>query len=365
MSVETGARPLGVGLAGCGRVATEIHLPILARMRGVRVIAVADAEPQRLAAAARRVPGALLVEDYRALLEAPGVEAVVVCLPNELHADAAVETLRAGRHLYLEKPLAPTLAAAEPILAAWQESGRVGMIGFNFRFDPAVRALKRQLERGTIGEPVGARSVFSVAAADLGAWRAKRERGGGVLLDLASHHVDLLRFVFGREVRRVACALASRRSEDDVAALQLWLEGNLPAQGLFTMCSVEEDVLEVHGRAGKLAARRQISPYVQLRGPTLDGARVRETLSALRALARQSPVELLRGPSHLVSFRAALRHFVECARTGRPASPDLLDGYRSLAVIEAAHRSASAGGTIETVSERGTAGRVPRGAPAT
>jgi predicted dehydrogenase len=335
---------LGVAVVGCGRIAQAVHLGILARLPGVAVVALADIDAGRRAEARRRVPAAVAFEDYRGALDRDDVHAVVICTPTATHAEIATAALRRGKHVYLEKPIAADLAGAREVLAAWRDAGSVGMIGFNFRFNPLYQALARALRAGRAGDVVAVRSVFSTTADDLPGWKRSGGPGGGVLLDLASHHADLVPFLLGREVIEVTAAVRSRRAGDDTATLELRLEGGVVAQSLFSFGSVEEDRLEVYGRRGKLSADRHWGLGVRFDDAGRRGSRsgwIRRGLRSVGALPRA--LRRLRAPTHEPSYRAAIECFAAAARSGRPAMPDLSDGYRSLAILAAAERAVETG----------------------
>ncbi|HEX8161602.1 MAG TPA: Gfo/Idh/MocA family oxidoreductase [Pyrinomonadaceae bacterium] len=338
----TRAARLKVALVGCGRVARVAHLPALARLEGVEVVALADGDPESLRAAARHAPRAALHADWRGLVESSGAAAVVVCLPNALHAEAAIAALARGSHVYLEKPLATNLADARAVVAAWRQAGTVGMTGFNYRFNKLYAAARRHARSGRLGALVAARTVFSTAEADAPAWKRARESGGGALLDLGSHHVDLVRFIFGEEVREVSADVWSRRAEGDCAALSMRLGGGLIVQSFFSTGAVEEDRFEIYGDAGKLSVDRHLSTDVRVSGATARGARAEQLRRALGSLRHGAYLlEKLRAPAREPSFTAALGAFVAAARAGdRGARPDVEDGYRSLAVVAAAEESA-------------------------
>jgi predicted dehydrogenase len=110
------------------------------RLPDVELIALAEPDVQRRVEASRRAPGAAAYGSYHDLLKMPEVEAVVICLPNALHAEVAVAALEQGKHVYLEKPLATSLDEAQRVVTAWRRAGVVGMIGFNYRFNPLFQA---------------------------------------------------------------------------------------------------------------------------------------------------------------------------------------------------------------------------------
>ena len=115
---------LSVGVLGCGRLAAGVHLPILQRMPGVRVAAVSEADPGRREEARKSCPDARCSADYRELLGMEELDAVVICLPTGMHREAAVASLQANKHVYLEKPLATSEDDAEAVLAEWRAGDR-------------------------------------------------------------------------------------------------------------------------------------------------------------------------------------------------------------------------------------------------
>jgi myo-inositol 2-dehydrogenase / D-chiro-inositol 1-dehydrogenase len=344
-AARRGENGLRLGVLGCGWIANLVHLPELAHVRGVRVTALADTDAGNLERARVHAREAACFTDYGELLERAHVDAVVICLPDALHADACERAFAAGKHVYVEKPLAEDLDDAERAVAAWRASGLVGMVGFNYRFDPAYQAARRALRDGVLGRPFGVRSAFSVPARERPAWQRER-LARGVLLNLASHHADLVQWLLDREVESVS---ASVRAEGDgsAATVHLRLAGGVPVQSLFAEGGVDEDVMEIYGERGKVRVDR-----MALRSFALDRAADRAAGSRAGILkAMIPPVQAwrrLRAPLREPSFRSAFEAFAAAVRTGRSdASPDLLDGFRSLAVVTAAMESAETGRPVE------------------
>lgn len=170
-----------------------------------RVVAVADAVPAAVARFVRAHEGAdglAGYADWRELLADPAIGAVSVTAPNFLHREIGVAAARAGKHLWIEKPVGLVAADAVAVRDAVGQAGVVGCVGFNYRQVPAVAKARALIADGGIGTPTHARvQLFTDYAAHPGSplsWRYTVERGGhGVLGDLASHGVDLLRFLLG------------------------------------------------------------------------------------------------------------------------------------------------------------------------
>lgn len=339
------AQAVKVGVIGCGRVACDIHLPLLKQMPGVTVTALADPAAERVAAAAAIVPGAARYDDAFRLLDDADVDAVLIAAPTALHGELAERAIRAGRHVYLEKPLAASLAQGRSVVEAWRSSGLAGMIGFNYRFHPLYGQLRQAAAQQRIGRTVALRSVFTTAAG-VPQWKERRATGGGALLDLASHEIDLIRFVLDDEIASVSAVIQSRETEHDTACLQLQTRGGVSAQVLCAFGAAEEAAMELWGETGSLSISRYGSLAVSAspagaRGPLGRlAAAVHETLT-------HAP-EWWRRRSHRVdpSYAAALANFLQAVRGVAPAAVDFTDGLHALAVTEAAEQSASTGAVV-------------------
>ena len=349
--------PIRTALVGCGNLGRVVHLPILTRLPDVQVIALADSDPMSLAAGGVLAPDAARFTDHRELLTRTDLDAVVVALPTAFHAEVASDAVSAGKHVYLEKPIAAALPDAERLVARWRESGRVGMIGFNYRFHPLYTRLRTSIGQGAIGGVVAMRTVFSAPPGPNPEWKTRRSTGGGALLDLGIHHIDLARFLFGREVRTVAAQLRSARTEDDRVSIDLELDGGIIVQSLFALGIVEEDRVEVYGERGKLTVDRHHSVSVEHRAAEAGSSR-----AARLGLGRRGPslrgvlsspvlAQRLRAPTAEPSYRASLASFFATIISGRPATPDLTDGLRALEIADAAMRSAAQGSRI-TLGDR-------------
>lgn len=320
-----------------------MHLKLLRRMPGVTLAAVADLDPKRRVEAEHA--GVRATAGADALLSRPDIDAVVIAVPPIAHAALASAALDRGRHVYLEKPLAASLAEGQAILDAWRRPGRparVGMIGFNYRFNPLVRKARQLLVRGAVGRPVAARTVFSIVRRPEPAWRHSAEQGGGPLLELASHHVDLMAYLFRARVVEVAAARPVPGSEATVA-LRLRLEDGLDVHSTFSVDGIDDDRIEVAGERGTLTVDRYRSWHVRVTGPrpALWADRLQNAMGAL--LGTPHLVQKLRSPYHEPSYRFALQHFLDAVRGAHSASPDFEDGYRALEVVVAATQSLTLG----------------------
>lgn len=327
---------LRVGLAGCGAIASYAHLRVLGHLRGVALVAVADPDPEARARARRlaRVPVHDRAED---LLGRGDIDAIVICAPTPLHADLAVAAAAADTHFYLEKPIATNAEDAGRVVEAAARSGVAAATGFNRRHHPLYERARDILRAGLIGRVRGIQMASCEPAAPevMPPWRLRRASGGGVLLDLASHHVDSLRWLLGDEIGEVAASVSSELSEDDTAHLQLSMRGGAEVHGFFSYRAGHADYLELLGERGVLRVDR-FRPTLELR------LRRRRRYGTYRAWLRPSPAlatwRILRPfrPVREVSFRRSLEAYVELVR-GRPRRvASLEDGRRCLEVLLAA-----------------------------
>jgi predicted dehydrogenase len=317
-------------------------------MPDVELAAFAEPDPLRRSEAARLLPKASAFCSYEELLERSDVQAVVVCLPNVLHADAAIAALTRGVHVYLEKPLATDSKQALAVIEAWQRAGVVGVMGFNYRFNKLYESVRAHICSGTLGDLAMVRSVFSTASSQPPQTRLSRESGGGILLDLASHHLDLIRYFFDHEVSEVFAEIQSRSSEGDSAMIQMRLTNGIAVQLFFSASAVEEDGFEIYGDRGKLSVNRYRSLDVRITESVLAGFRLKELRQSLRSLGHAPYVlKKMRAAGNEPSYRVALRRFVSAARSGAHLKPGFYDGYENLKIIEAAERSAETGCKVQ------------------
>ncbi|MBO1330319.1 Gfo/Idh/MocA family protein [Streptomyces sp. VRA16 Mangrove soil] len=211
-----GARaPLGIGLVGCGGFA-EFVLDAAVGLPGLRLAAVADPSAERAARLGERhgVPALASLEE---LLERDDVEAVLIATPPATHAAMAVAALRAGRHVFCEKPLATTTEDAARVAAEARRAGRVLVVDHVLRYNPLLRAVQRLTERGLLAP--ARRFLFENDASDqdLGPdhWFWDPAHSGGIFVEHGVHFFDAARALLGSDPVSVR-ATAVRRPDGPV-----------------------------------------------------------------------------------------------------------------------------------------------------
>ena len=198
-----GVAVVGAGMAGRAHAAGYRNAPTLygPQLPDIRLVAVADANEDLAADTARRYGYARSETSWQAVAGAADVDVVSVVLANPLHREVVEGLLAAGKHVLCEKPLAPSIADAEAMVAAAEGTGLQASIGFTFRRSPAIAAVRRLVDEGGIGAPVqlGVRYLCDYGVDPTGpmSWRYKGGPGSGALADIGSHVVDLAEFLCG------------------------------------------------------------------------------------------------------------------------------------------------------------------------
>ncbi len=334
------AEPIRVGVIGCGLIAYWVHLRLLKNLPGARLVAASDPDPGARVRAAKltRVP----VAEYSAeLLDDPDIDAVIICAPTDLHADLAIAACNAGKHVFLEKPVATTADECARVLAAAGKSGVTTMVGFNRRLHPMFEQAREMIASEQIGRVHAVQTAFCepMDAAQMANWRKNRSTGGGVLLDLASHHVDLLRWFLNDEIQSVESTIASEQTEHDSATLALSLRGGTKVQSYFSFRTARTDFLEFIGEKATLRVDRHGSALTSKINRRFGyGIRSRTAFPTARVAAWR--IQRLVRPSKEPSYRRSLSAFFDAIRGEKRPLPSFADGARSLEVILAAEESA-------------------------
>ena len=189
-----------IALIGCGGMGTH-HLLAYKDIPEVDIVAICDIVPGRAEdRVEKHAPNAKAYSDYREVLEIPGLDAVDICTPNYLHSIIAVEALNKGLHVFCEKPDAVNVEEALKMKAAAEANDRVLMVMRNNRYSPEAQFLKKFIEDGKMGEIYAGRCGWQRRRGipGKGGWfTTKAQSGGGPLIDLGVHMIDLTMWLMG------------------------------------------------------------------------------------------------------------------------------------------------------------------------
>jgi len=226
------------GIAGCGWVARDYVAPGILAAPNACLLALSDPDESAMAAIAALSPGMASHRDLDMFLQTPGLDAVYIATPNHLHRPLTEAAARAGKHVLCEKPMATNFADAEAMVDACAAAGVQYGTAFDQRFQARHRALKELASSGALGTITTARVHYACwtpgdwvpptqSAHDN--WRVDPARaGGGALIDLAPHGLDLLQWIVGEPIVEVGSLLQRRVFEypvDDGAVLMGRFEG--------------------------------------------------------------------------------------------------------------------------------------------
>jgi predicted dehydrogenase len=192
----TARPPIRIAVIGLGAIAQTAHLPVLAKMRGVQIVALCDNDLGKARALAQRFGVPDTFSDIEDLLESDAIDAAVLATPNHLHEPHALSALRAGAHVMVERPFALTSRGVERILAAAKRADRKVFVANNHRFRTEVQTLQSFIHGGELGKVHSVRAGAYHLRSTVAQWRLRRaEAGGGAFLELGLPLLDLAAWV--------------------------------------------------------------------------------------------------------------------------------------------------------------------------
>ena len=189
------AELIKIGIIGCGGIATGKHMPALKKVKDVAMVAFCDIILERAEKSAKEfgTPDAKAYTDYKELLKDPEITVVHVCTPNRSHSFITVDALEAGKHVMCEKPMAINSEEAKKMLDAAKRTGKKLTIGYQNRFRDDSLYLKQEAEDGVFGDIYYAKAtaIRRRAVPTWGVFLNEYEQGGGPLIDIGTHALDL------------------------------------------------------------------------------------------------------------------------------------------------------------------------------
>ncbi|SEN65792.1 Gfo/Idh/MocA family protein [Lihuaxuella thermophila] len=188
---------LKIGVIGTGSI-SDLHLGAYQKNEHATILAVCDLNEQRAKEKAEKYGASRVYTDYRALLADPEIDAVSICTWNHSHAEISIAALNAGKHVLVEKPLSVTVEEAIRVEEAVEKTGRLLQVGFVRRYAANTRILKQFIDAGDLGEIYYAKASCLRRLGNPGGWFADKVRsGGGPVLDLGVHMIDICWYLMG------------------------------------------------------------------------------------------------------------------------------------------------------------------------
>jgi len=323
------------GLLGAGRIG-KVHAKAVTGDAQAKLVAVADA----MAPAAQAIADqyGCDVRTIEAIETAKDIDAVVICTPTDTHADLIERFVRAGKAVFCEKPIDLSLARVKACLEVVRAEKGTLMVGFNRRFDPHFRAVRAEIDKGTIGDV----EMVVITSRDPGAPPVDYiKRSGGIFRDMTIHDFDMARFLLGEEITEVVATAAvlvdpAIGKAGDFDSVQVLLK---TASGKQAMISNSrratygyDQRIEVHGSLGAVSAENQRPVSIEV---------------ATGAGYTRPPLHDFFMTRYTEAYAAEIATFIAAmAGTGK-AEPTGEDGLIALALADAAVKSVAEGRVVK------------------
>ena len=342
---------IGWGVIGCCGIARRRTIPEgIVPAANAKLVAVMDvvADGAREVAAEFDAACHGTVDD---MLGDADVQALYVATPNHLHKDQVIAAACAGKHVLCEKPLANTVSDIKEMIEACKKAGVLLGIGFMMRFNVYHRKIRDMIEQGALGVPVLARGQMTCWYPPIdGAWRQDPALGGGgALVDLGSHVVDVLETLFGR-TRSVSARCCNRVHDypvEDTVVLLLEFESGVPAVVDLSFAvpdEASEFVLEVYGSNGAVKGKYSLAqgPGGDFRLCLLESGGGYDAQQQVEAKGGYQPWKL----DAANTYQAEIEAFSQAVIEGKPAPVPAEDGLWNHIVMKAVYESARTGTAV-------------------
>ena len=336
----TTSSPIGVGLVGYGLAGAVLHAPVIEALPDYRIAAVMTSRPE----AAERRDRPQVVADIDALLAIEEVELVVVVTPNDLHATHAEAALRAGRHVVIDKPMAPSVAECDRLIDLAEASDGVFSVYHNHRWDADFLEAMDIVANGGVGESALFEARWDRFRPEAAAvWRNTPRPGGGLLWDLGPHLVDQTLGLFGWPDAMIADVATQRAGAgaDDYFELTLHYGKQRAILSASTLVAATRPRMALHGTDGSWWTEGLDPVEAALRaGRSPSEPGFVESLPPVPAFRATHDGERMPTPVAAVDPCAFYRRLAAAIRSGGPVPVDPVEARDVVALIAAAYAGA-------------------------
>ncbi|MBV9848654.1 MAG: Gfo/Idh/MocA family oxidoreductase [Armatimonadetes bacterium] len=316
----------------------------------VEIFGICDINEARARATADEFGVKRVFTDYAAMFAEPDLDAVSVCTPNALHAEVALAAIEAGKHVLCEKPMADTLENAQKIVAASRRSDKVFMMGMNNRFRGDTQVLKSFINEGQLGDIYYAKCGWTRrnGIPGLGGWFTTRAMsGGGPLIDIGVHVLDLTTYLMGNPAP--VSASGSTYAHFGPRGRGAGGYGYAPDPGTKIQYDVEDlatGLVKFDNGATLFleASWASYIPHDQFYSTLLgtEGGADLEPLRVYKDMAG-APVDIAPQAPQIGGHEAEVRHFIECIEQNKTPLATAEQGLHILQILDAIYRSAETG----------------------
>jgi predicted dehydrogenase len=318
-----------------------------------RVAAVADLDPGKLALCKRRHPEVATTSDFNDVLRNPRIDAVAIATPVHTHFELALAALNAGKHVFVEKPLAQTSEQVRHLIDVADRKELILMVDHTFLYTPAVQKIRELIHRGELGDVY----YYDSTRSSLGLFQSDVN----VIWDLAVHDISIIQYLLDEDPVAVSatgsCHVAG--SPENMAHITLFFESQCVAHVSVNWLSPIKVRQTFVGGSKKMIVYDDLEPTEKIkvydRGITVNmpSEDAHQFRIGYRAGDMWAP-----HISTKEALQTEVEHFIECVQTGAPAVSNGMSGLRVIEVLEAASRSiADHGKPVELQQQRRTAPR--------
>lgn len=346
-------KKIKVGIIGVGSIA-ESHINGYLRNPNVELYAFCDINEEQLKKRGEQYGITRLYTSAEEMLQLDEIDAVSVCTWNSAHADCTIAALNAGKHVLCEKPMSVSKAKAEEMQAAAEKSGKLLMIGFVRRHGNDCKLLREFIEKDYFGDLYYAKATYLRRNGNPGGWFGDKSRsGGGPLIDLGVHVIDLVRYLMGNpkpvsvygatfrklenrpHIKKAGGYVSVSKSEkdicdvEDLASAMIRFDNGavLSVEASFSLnLKKDEGKIELFGTKGGAKLDPEVEMYTEVNNYLADVQLDYPTALSFDGL-----------------FEGEIDHFVDCVLNGTTCIAPAEDGVTLMAILDAIYESARTG----------------------
>jgi predicted dehydrogenase len=324
---------VGVGVVGYGYWGPNLVRNFVSNS-SARVVSISDLDPEKLAASRRLYPSVATTDRYEDLLEDSSIDAIAIATPVRTHYELALAALKAGKHVMVEKPLAPSTDQVRRLIDEADRRGLTLMVDHTFLYTPAVQKIRELITQGQLGDVY----YYDSTRSSLGLFQSDVN----VIWDLAVHDISIIQYILNEDPVAVSATGSSHvpGSPENMAHITLFFDSKCVAHVSVNWLSPIKLRQTFVGGSKKMIVYDDLEPTEKIKvydkGITVDASpeNAHQFRIGYRAGDMWAP-----NISTKEALQTEVEHFIECVRTGASPVSSGLSGLRVIEVLEAASRS--------------------------
>lgn len=349
-------KKVNVGIIGAGSI-SGLHTQAYKKLDNVNIVAVCDINKKRAEDYAKTHNIPHVFEDYNEMLKMKDLDAVSVTTWNNSHAPISIAALKAGKNVLCEKPLAMNAEEAQEMVETARETGKLLMVGFVRRFERYANYIKQVIEDGDLGNIYYAKTGYIRKWGNPGGWFSDKKRsGGGPVIDLGVHVIDLVRYITGKPkaVSVMASTFSHLGMKPEMKGLSKYLSKDYDAENPYndvedaaTAIIKFDNGMTLFFETSWVLHTKQSQNYLYLYGDKA-GVQMEPSLEFYKEDGRNYFVEekpLIREEENkmIAIFDRQIAHFIDCIVNGTECRNPGEDGVEVMKILDAIYKSAETG----------------------